>query len=66
MKFEKFHVLGSRKTFAGFFVRKNGGPCGVELRVAVGMIEVPVGVDEVPERRRIELANCLQDARRRG
>jgi hypothetical protein len=65
MKLGQFHVLGSRKALARFFVGKDGGTSGVELRVAVGMIEVPVGVDEVPERRRIEPANCLKDARRR-
>src|SRR6266478_1836697 len=32
------------------FVGKNGGPCGVKRRVVIGMVEVPVGVDDVFQR----------------
>src|ERR1700683_3323499 len=29
------------------FVRENRGPCGVKMSVVVGMVKVPVGVDDV-------------------
>src|SRR5580693_6187193 len=32
------------------FVGKDPGSCGVKMRVVIGMVEVPVGVDDVFER----------------
>src|SRR5260370_16020038 len=29
------------------FVRKDGGSCGVKTGIVIGMVEVPVGVDDV-------------------
>src|SRR5271168_3760070 len=29
------------------FVRKDRGSCGVKMRIVIGMVEVPVGVDDV-------------------
>ncbi len=34
----------------GVFVGKDRGSCGVKRRVVIGMVEVPVGVDDVFER----------------
>src|SRR5271168_2670118 len=34
----------------GVFVGKDRGTCGVKMRVVVGMVEVPVGVDDVFQR----------------
>ena len=32
------------------FVREDRGSCGVKMRIVVGMVEVPVGVDDVFQR----------------
>ena len=40
-------LLGGAEALAGVFVGDDGGAGGVEPLVAVGVVEVPVGVDEV-------------------
>ena len=36
-----------RHALRGVFVGKDRGSCGVKMRVVIGMVEVPVGVDDV-------------------
>ena len=39
------------------FVRKDRGSCGVKMRVVIGVVEVPVGVDDVFHR---SVANAIE------
>ena len=41
------------------FVGKDRGSCGVKMHVVIGMVEVPVGVDDVFNRSVAKAVECL-------
>ena len=46
MNSENGNVVGFGQALFGVFVSENGGAGGVEMGVIVGVVEVPVGVDD--------------------
>src|SRR6266852_8871696 len=40
-------IMRLRHALLSVFVGKDRGSCGVKIRVVIGMVEVPVGVDDV-------------------
>ena len=58
-------ALHGRKMFPGVFVSQDGRTFAVDPFVAVGVVEVPMRVDEVPDRIVAETCERLQHARLR-
>ncbi len=52
--------MGSGEAFAGFLVSNDGGAGFVEFEIAVGVVEVKVGIDQIFERQRIDIGEGFE------
>src|SRR5262249_33670255 len=57
-----FDSLGDEEMLVGVLMCDDGGSLGIQPCVAVSMVEVPVGVDEVPDRIAAEAVGRLEDS----
>src|SRR5580693_10293915 len=44
---QDWQIMRLGHALLGVFVRNDRGSCGVKMRIVIGMVEVPVGVDDV-------------------
>jgi hypothetical protein len=63
---ERRDLLHRAEALSGFLMSDDGGPSSVYPRIAICVIEVPVGVDEVPERISAGPIQSLADLLLRG
>src|SRR3984893_15535482 len=50
MQAQDRHIMRLGHALSSVFVGKDRGSCGVKRRIVIGMVEVPVGVDNVLHR----------------